>query len=244
MIFYITYGTERWVCRCRLLNIITSENTIWRKNYNILNCLIQCQLIDCGLLSHVFHTYHIFNAKSSWWEMISRRGNSYFCVVGVLFFSFSISVTLNIFWSEKQKSVVRKKKYPYVVESALELREVLCRPVKNYFFLNTGNSWLKMLLLMLLKVMRSRRRWRVLIHDFQTYIWERKEIWKSCLIQIGRHVCNSNSKWVRRFVISSKWAVWYCQMWNRVKRSNIFDQRLSSELIIVSLATLLFEMDG
>ena len=108
----LTYGTEMWVRRCRLLNIITSENTIWRKNYNILNCLIQCQLIDCGLLSHVFHTYHIFNAKSSWWEMISRRGNSYFCVVGVLFFSFSISVTLNIFWSEKQKSVVRKKSIP------------------------------------------------------------------------------------------------------------------------------------
>ena len=101
----LTYGTERWVCRCRLLNIITSENTIWRKNYNILNCLIQCRLIDCGLLSYVFHTYHIFNAKSSWWEMISRRGNSYFCVVGVLFFfSFSISVTLNIFWSEREKN--------------------------------------------------------------------------------------------------------------------------------------------
>ena len=148
-------------------------------------------------------------------------------------------------WKTKKRR--KKKKYPYVVESALELREVLCRPVKNYFFLNTGNSWLKMLLLMLLKVMRSRRRWRVLIHDFQTYIWERKEIWKSCLIQIGRyamHVCNSNSKWVRRCVISSKWAFWHCQMWNRVKRSKIFDQRFSSELIIVSLATLLFEMVG
>ena len=105
-----------------------------KKNYNIWNCLIQCRLIDCGLLSYVFHTYHIFNAKSSWWEMISRRGNSYFCVVCVLFSLFQFP-SLWIFSGLKNKKASLEKKVSLCSGKCIGASRSALPPGKELFFL-------------------------------------------------------------------------------------------------------------
>ena len=51
------------------------------------------------------------------------------------FFSFSISVTLNIFWSEKQKSVVRKKKVSLRSGKCIGASRSALPPGKELFFL-------------------------------------------------------------------------------------------------------------